>query len=112
MGEQLRFQGRSGSGLLPVVDDQGLFQVGSQERAEGGVRRVGQVGVAVGCAGEGDEEAVAEAVGLAFDADIGAPLKVVDDVDLPRQRAEGVLDFGDLGGGCAVFELEEDDMTH
>ena len=85
--------------------------MGSQERAEGGVRRVGQVGVAFGCVGEGDEEAVAEAVGLAFDADIGAPLKVVDGVDRARQRAEGVLDFGDLGGGCAVFELEEDDVT-
>lgn len=85
--------------------------MGSQNGAEGAVSRVGQIGVAVGFTLESDKEAVGKAVGLAFDADISAPFKGVDGVDLAREGTEGGLNLLYLFRRRVIFEFEEDDVT-
>ena len=50
-----------------------------------------------------------EAMRNVLDADIGPPLKVMDGVDLARQR-KGLLDLADLFGRGIVLEGKEDDV--
>ena len=71
----------------PVVNDQRFGYVRLDPGDERPVSRMDQVGVPVGEAREGDQEAVRVAIGQVFDAHIGAPLKA--------------LDLGDLGGKAA-----------
>ena len=88
---ELRCRGRSRS---PAPD-----RHGAQQRREGLVIGIGQIGVALGRAGESQEKAVGEALRLAFGAAVGAPLERLDRADLELQRGEGALDLGD-GGAC------------
>ena len=60
---------------------------------------------------KGDEEAMREAFVFALGAEIGAPLKAGDGVDLGRQRLEGGLHGLNLIWGGAVFELEQDNVA-
>jgi len=85
--------------------------MGPEDSAELAVGGVGQIGVPVGFAAEGDKEAVGKAIRLAFDADIGAPFKGVDGVDLARQGAKSGFDLLGLFRRCAVLEFKEDDVT-
>ncbi len=97
--------------LRPVIKDQHFRQVWSQHGPKSFVRRMWEIGIAIGCALEGDKEAVRVAIGYALNADIGAPFKAVDRIDLAGEGAEGVFDCFDLSGGRLFFELKEDDVT-
>ena len=71
------------------------------------VSGVRQINVATFFVGEGHEEAMREALRLSFGADVGAPLKIADRVDLARQCSESRLDFFDLILRRPLFEFEE-----
>jgi len=74
------------------------------------MRRVRQVGVAVGFGGKRYEEAVSETLGLAFGRDVGAPLEVFDLRDLLRQPTEGFHDLRNIGVGRTLLKREEHNM--
>jgi hypothetical protein len=85
--------------------------MGTQDSAKGAMGRVGKIGIPVHFIFEGDKEAMSVAIRFAFDADIGAPFKGVDGVDLARQGAEGGFDLAGLFRGGVVFEFEENNMA-
>lgn len=83
----------------------------AQDSAKGAMGRMGEIGVPVSFIFEGDKEAMGVAIRLALDADIGAPFKGVDGVDLAGQGAEGGFDLAGLFGGGVLFEFEEDNVA-
>ena len=109
-------------------DDQFLIQVGcptsspssrppalcparDRPRAELLVCRMRQVGIATLVVGKRHEETVRKPLGSFLGAQVGAPFKVLDHVDLSLQGPKRVDHFLDLRFRCAVFEFEQHDVA-
>ena len=98
--------------LRPIVNDADIVDVRADEFDEVFVSRVWQISVASLLVRERHEEAVRETLRLAFRANVRAPLKIADRVDLAGQAAEAGFNLLDLFLGRPFFEFEEHDMPH
>lgn len=97
--------------LGDVVEHAGLVEEGLELGDELFVSVVREIDFQAGLVGEGDEEAVGEAVVETFGADVGAPLEGLHGVDFLGQGDEGVLDGLHLLRLGAVLELKEHNVA-
>ena len=93
------------------VEDEDVVEDGFEDFHEGLVVRVGKVNVETGAVLEGHDKTMRETFGAVFGANIGAPLKVDDGVDLSFERGEFLFDIFDLLGFGFLFEFEAHDVT-
>jgi hypothetical protein len=109
-GRQLRIVGL-GPLLGDVVEHADFIEDQLQLTDELGMSGVWQIDIKTCFVSKGYEEAMGEAIVEVLRADVGAPFKTFDGVDLLGELDEGFLKALHLLSGGAVFELEEYDVA-
>jgi hypothetical protein len=73
--------------------------------------RMGQINITVGLVFESYHKTVGKPPGFSLDADICAPFKIMNRVNLTRKRGKDIFNFFELSGSSTFFELKQNNVA-